>query len=83
MHVDSTPGPVRVVAMHRSEEDIRKLVDAQADRARFARSLAGPGQSESAPVPMGSGTPLAWSSHQNAPRDAGSASSTPADDAES
>jgi putative membrane protein len=83
MHIDSTPGPVRVIAMHRSEAEVRGLVDAQADRARLARGLAGPGQSESASVPMGSGTPLVWSSHQNPPRDAGSASSTAAEDAES
>ena len=83
MHIDSTPGPVRVTAMHRSEAEVRTLVDAQADRARLARMIAGPGQPESASVPMGSGTPLVWSSHQNAPSDAGSESSTAADETES
>ena len=83
MHVDSTPGPIKVIAMHRGEAEVRGLVDAQADRARLARSLAGAGQPESASVPIGSGTPLAWSSHQNAPSDAGSVSSAALDETES
>lgn len=37
-HVDSTPGPVRITALHRSATDARSLADAQADRARAART---------------------------------------------
>ena len=75
VHIDSTPGPVRITALHRSVEDVRALVHAQADRARLARRLGGPGQPESASVPIGSGTPLDWMSHQNDPSDDESRSS--------
>jgi len=80
VHVDSTPGPVRVAALHRDVGSVRELVNAQADRARLARQLGGPGQPESASLPTGIDMPLDWSSHQNDPRDAGSISSA-ADDA--
>lgn len=42
VHVDSTPGPVRIEAAHRSAEDGRALADAQADRARAARATSRP-----------------------------------------
>jgi putative membrane protein len=80
VHVDSTPGPVRIAAVHRDVSSVRSLVDDQADRARLARRLGGPGQSESASLPIGDETPLHWTSHQNDPNDAGSSSSA-ADDA--
>jgi putative membrane protein len=54
MHIDSTPGPVRITALHRAADQVRALADAQADRARQARRLGGPGQSESADVSIGS-----------------------------
>jgi putative membrane protein len=38
MHVDSTPGPVRITALHRAAGDARSLAAAQADRARAART---------------------------------------------
>ncbi len=75
VHVDSTPGPVHIAALHRDVEDVRDLVRAQAQRARLARHLGGPGQPESVSVPMGSEMPLDWSSHQKEPSDAGSSSS--------
>ena len=37
MHVDSTPGPVKVVALHRPAMQARKIADEQAQRARQAR----------------------------------------------
>jgi putative membrane protein len=80
VHVDSTPGPVRIGAFHRDVASVRELVDAQADRARLARRLGGPGQPESASLPMGTAMPLDWSNHQNDPSDEGSISSA-ADDA--
>jgi putative membrane protein len=80
VHVDSTPGPVHIAALHRDVGDVRELVREQAQRARLARHLGGPGQPESASVPIGRETPLDWSSHQKEPSDAGS-SSSPADEA--
>lgn len=56
MHIDSTPGPVRIAALHRDAHQVRALANAQADRARMARRLGGPGQSESAEVSIGSAT---------------------------
>ena len=87
VHVDSTPGPVRVTAHHRPVSTARLLADAQADRARLARRLGGPGQPASASLPDGSldlpsdgsGTPLDWSSHQNEPSEDGSSSSAAAE----
>jgi putative membrane protein len=76
VHVDSTPGPVRVAGLHRDAAQARELADSQADRARLARRLGGPGQPESVPLPMaGSATPRPWSSHQNDPSELGSSSS--------
>jgi putative membrane protein len=75
VHVDSTPGPVRVTALHRDVASVRALVNEQADRARLARRIGGPGQPESASLPTGIDMPLDWNSHQNDPRDAGSISS--------
>jgi putative membrane protein len=83
VHVDSTPGPIRVTALHRDGRSVRDLANAQADRARVARQMGGPGQPESAPLPTGIGMPLDWSNHQNDPSDAGSVSSTTADESES
>jgi putative membrane protein len=37
VHVDSTPGPIRITALHRSAAEAREIADAQADRARRAR----------------------------------------------
>lgn len=56
MHIDSTPGPVRIAALHRDAHQVRALANAQADRARMARRLGGLGQSESAEVSIGSVT---------------------------
>ena len=84
VHVDSTPGPVRVTAHHRDALSARLLADAQADRARLARRLGGPGQPESASLPIaGTGMPFDWSSHQNRPSDDGSSSSAASDASDS
>jgi putative membrane protein len=37
VHVDSTPGPIRIAALHRPAAEAREIADAQADRARRAR----------------------------------------------
>jgi putative membrane protein len=52
MHVHSTPGPVSPVAAHLADRTAAALLDEQAERARQARSTAGPEQwmSRSAPV---------------------------------
>jgi putative membrane protein len=42
VHVDSTPGPVRIKAAQRDEREARAIAEAQADRARLARASAGP-----------------------------------------
>lgn len=42
MHVDSTPGPVRIAALHRDAAEARLLAEEQADRARLARAGSGP-----------------------------------------
>jgi putative membrane protein len=42
VHVDSTPGPVRIAGLHRDAAEARWIADAQADRARLARAVAGP-----------------------------------------
>lgn len=42
MHVDSTPGPVSVVALHRPAREARALADTQAERAARARAVDGP-----------------------------------------
>lgn len=42
MHVDSTPGPVKVVALHRVAAEARMIADEQAHRARQARLTDGP-----------------------------------------
>jgi putative membrane protein len=44
VHVDSTPGPIRITALHREATEAREIADAQADRARRARYDAGPSQ---------------------------------------
>jgi putative membrane protein len=42
VHVDSTPGPVRVHAPDRDAVEARRIVEAQAERDRSARRVAGP-----------------------------------------
>jgi len=42
VHVDSTPGPVSIVAAQRDMTEARLIAEAQADRARLARATAGP-----------------------------------------
>ncbi|MFZ0323298.1 MAG: PH domain-containing protein [Actinomycetes bacterium] len=42
VHVDSTPGPVRIKAAQRGAEEARFLAEAQSERARLARATAGP-----------------------------------------
>lgn len=54
VHVDSTPGPITVTALHQDAAGARTLAREQADRAGRARRMAGPGQPESAPVADGS-----------------------------
>lgn len=39
VHVDSTPGPVAIAALHLAEQDARALADAQAARAGRARTI--------------------------------------------
>lgn len=54
VHVDSTPGPVSIIALHQDAAAARLLAHDQAARAGLARRLAGPGQPESqvvAPTP--------------------------------
>ncbi len=51
IHVDSTPGPVSIVALHQEASRAREIGQAQAKRAGLARRLGGPGQPESASVP--------------------------------
>lgn len=47
VHVDSTPGPVSIIALHQDAATARLLAQEQAARAGLARRLAGPGQPES------------------------------------
>jgi putative membrane protein len=42
LHVDTTPGPVAVVAAHRDASDARALLDAEVAAARAARAVARP-----------------------------------------
>jgi len=42
VHVDSTPGPVRITAAQRPAEEARQLAEAQVARARSARSRSRP-----------------------------------------
>ena len=42
VHVDTTPGPVQVVAAHRGQRDARQLLDAEVTRAQQSRSGARP-----------------------------------------
>jgi putative membrane protein len=42
VHLDSTPGPVRVHAPDRDAVEARRIVEAQAERDRSARRVAGP-----------------------------------------
>ena len=42
VHVDTTPGPVRVTAAHRDQRAARELLDAEVTRARQARAAARP-----------------------------------------
>ncbi|MEO8330038.1 MAG: PH domain-containing protein [Candidatus Nanopelagicales bacterium] len=42
VHVDSTPGPVRITAAHRDANEARVLVEAQVVAARHARARAAP-----------------------------------------
>lgn len=55
--VDSTPGPVSIVALHQDASSARLLAQAQADRAGLARREAGAGQPESHPVSPTPGLP--------------------------
>jgi putative membrane protein len=48
VHVDSTPGPVAITALHQDAPTARAMATDQAWRAGVARRLAGPGQPESA-----------------------------------
>jgi putative membrane protein len=50
VHVDSTPGPVSIIALHQEAGAARAMADAQAQRARLARNLGGPGQPENQPI---------------------------------
>jgi putative membrane protein len=50
VHVDSTPGPVSITALHQDASTARALAADQAWRAGVARRLAGPGQGESPPA---------------------------------
>lgn len=47
VHVDSTPGPVAITALHQDASTVRVMAAEQAWRAGVARRLAGPGQPES------------------------------------
>jgi putative membrane protein len=47
VHVDSTPGPVAITALHQDASTARAMAAEQAWRAGVARRLAGPGQPES------------------------------------
>lgn len=51
VHVDSTPGPVSIVALHQEAGRARQIAHAQANRAGLARRLGGPGQPESVQLP--------------------------------
>lgn len=42
LHVDTTPGPVRVTAAHRGEREARRLLDDEVARARTSRAAARP-----------------------------------------
>lgn len=42
IHLDTTPGPVRPTAAHRGADEARRLLDAEVERARLARSSAPP-----------------------------------------
>lgn len=42
LHVDTTPGPVRVSAAHRDAAEARRLLDAEVDLARSARKVEAP-----------------------------------------
>lgn len=42
VHVDSTPGPIRIMAAQRDTEDARRIAFDQAERARLARGTAAP-----------------------------------------
>ena len=42
VHVDSTPGPVRIAGKHRDEMEARRIVEEQALRAMTARAVAAP-----------------------------------------
>ena len=42
LHVDTTPGPVKVTAAHRDQRGARELLDAEVTRARESRAAARP-----------------------------------------
>ncbi|MEP6761377.1 MAG: PH domain-containing protein [Sporichthyaceae bacterium] len=42
IHLDTTPGPVHPTAAHRGADEARRLLDAEVERARLARSSAPP-----------------------------------------
>ena len=56
VHVDSTPGPVSIVALHQEAHRARMIAQEQAERAGLARRLGGPGQPEGLPSPAGDQT---------------------------
>ena len=81
VHIDSTPGPVRVMALHRQVGDAVRLTTEQADRARAARRAGGAAQgATAAPAWIGDRMSIDSTSHQNDPSDARS-SSSPTNDA--
>lgn len=51
VHVDTTPGPVRVTAPHRDQFEARRLLDHELDAARAARARALPDRWMSPPEP--------------------------------
>ena len=42
IHLDTTPGPVHLTAAHRGADEARRLLDAEVEQARLARSSAPP-----------------------------------------
>lgn len=57
VHVDTAPGPVKVVGLHRDAAEARAIADEQADRARAARAAAPPQRWLAAPPPAAAPAP--------------------------
>ena len=49
IHLDTTPGPVRPTAAHRGAAEARRLLDAEVERARLARSTRATGTVDEPP----------------------------------